>query len=160
MALRLTKVTQIRCAGHPLVRILTSVIGEDFPAVLAAAQGGSEAAFATLWRDGNHALLRYLRVAARAAAEDVAAETWVQAVRGQVGFIVLSIMAFSIPTGHRGAARAGHAAGRPGRTLEAWYSHPKDAGCSASKPATARPRSRGSRRGSRPGCAPGRSTRR
>ena len=86
MALRLTKVTQIRCAGHPLVRILTSVIGEDFPAVLAAAQGGSEAAFATLWRDGNHALLRYLRVAARAAAEDVAAETWVQVVRGLAGF--------------------------------------------------------------------------
>jgi RNA polymerase sigma-70 factor (ECF subfamily) len=86
VALRLIKVTQIRCARHPLVRILTSVIGEDFPAVLAAAQGGSEAAFATLWRDGNHALLRYLRVAARAAAEDVAAETWVQVVRGLGGF--------------------------------------------------------------------------
>jgi RNA polymerase sigma-70 factor, ECF subfamily len=62
------------------------VIGEDFPAVLAAAQGGSEAAFATLWRDGNHAVLRYLRVAAPAAAEDVAAETWVQVVRGLAGF--------------------------------------------------------------------------
>ena len=54
--------------------------------MLTAAQGGSEAAFATLWRDGNHALLRYLRVAARAAAEDVAAETWVQVVRGLAGF--------------------------------------------------------------------------
>jgi RNA polymerase sigma-70 factor, ECF subfamily len=62
------------------------VIGEDFPAVLAAAQSGSEAAFAVLWRDGNQALLRYLRAAAPAAAEDVAAETWVQVVRGLPGF--------------------------------------------------------------------------
>ena len=54
--------------------------------MLAAAQGGSETAFATLWRDGNHALLRYLRAAAPAAAEDVAAETWVQVVRGLSGF--------------------------------------------------------------------------
>ena len=68
------------------MRILTFVIGEDFPALLAAAQGGSEAAFATLWRDGNQALLRYLRVAAPAAAEDVAAETWVQVVRGLTSF--------------------------------------------------------------------------
>ena len=86
MALRLTKVTQIGCASHRLVQILTCVIGEDFPALLAAAQGGSEAAFATLWRDGNQALLRYLRVAAPAAAEDVAAETWVQVVRGLADF--------------------------------------------------------------------------
>ena len=62
------------------------MIGEDFPALLAAAQRGSEAAFATLWRDGNHALLRYLRAAAPAAAEDVAAETWLQVVRGLAGF--------------------------------------------------------------------------
>ncbi len=54
--------------------------------MLAAAQGGSEADFAILWRDGNRALLRYLRVAAPAAAEDVAAETWVQVVRGLAGF--------------------------------------------------------------------------
>lgn len=62
------------------------MIGEDFPALLAAAQGGSEEAFATLWRDGNHALLRYLRAAAPTATEDVAAETWVQVVRGLAGF--------------------------------------------------------------------------
>lgn len=64
------------------VPILTSVIGEDFPAVLAAAQEGSEAAFSALWRDGNPALLRYLQAAAPHAADDVAAETWVQVVRG------------------------------------------------------------------------------
>ncbi len=66
--------------------ILGFVIGDEFPAVLGAAQDGSEAAFATLWRDGNPALLRYLRVVALDAAEDVAAETWVQVVRGLPGF--------------------------------------------------------------------------
>ena len=62
------------------------MIGEDFPAVLAAAQDGNEDAFAVLWRDGNPAVLRYLRVAAPHAAEDVAAEIWVQVVRGLAGF--------------------------------------------------------------------------
>jgi RNA polymerase sigma-70 factor, ECF subfamily len=62
------------------------VIGEGFAGVLAAAQGGSDAAFARLWRDANPALLRYLKVVASDAAEDVAAETWVQVVRGLAGF--------------------------------------------------------------------------
>jgi RNA polymerase sigma-70 factor (ECF subfamily) len=62
------------------------VIGEEFVALLAAAQDGSEAAFSVLWRDVNPALLRYLRVAAPGAAEDVAAETWVQVVRGLPAF--------------------------------------------------------------------------
>jgi len=62
------------------------VIGEEFAAVLAAAQDGSEAAFSVLWRDANPALLRYLRVVAPDAAEDVAAETWVQVIRGVRGF--------------------------------------------------------------------------
>jgi RNA polymerase sigma-70 factor (ECF subfamily) len=69
-----------------LVPILAFVIGEEFPAILAAAQDGSEAAFAALWRDGNPALLRYLRVAAPDTAEDVAAETWMQVVRGLADF--------------------------------------------------------------------------
>jgi RNA polymerase sigma-70 factor, ECF subfamily len=63
-----------------------SVIGESFGDVLAAAQEGSEAAFARLWRDANPALLRYLRVVAANAADDVAADTWVQVVRGLAGF--------------------------------------------------------------------------
>ena len=58
------------------------MVGEDFAALLAAAQRGSEQAFAVLWRDVNPALLRYLRVVAAEHAEDVAAETWVQVVRG------------------------------------------------------------------------------
>jgi RNA polymerase sigma-70 factor (ECF subfamily) len=62
------------------------VIGADFAGVLAAAQRGSEAAFTRLWRDGNPALLRYLRVIAPSAAEDIAAETWLQVVRGLAAF--------------------------------------------------------------------------
>jgi RNA polymerase sigma-70 factor (ECF subfamily) len=68
------------------VRILTYVIGDGFPATLAAAQNGSEDAFAVLWRDANPALLRYLWVAAHEATEDVAAEVWVQVIRGLTKF--------------------------------------------------------------------------
>jgi RNA polymerase sigma-70 factor, ECF subfamily len=68
------------------VLILGCVIGEEFAAVVAVAQDGGEAAFAVLWRDANPALLRYLRVVAPGAAEDVASETWVQVVRGLSGF--------------------------------------------------------------------------
>jgi RNA polymerase sigma-70 factor (ECF subfamily) len=57
------------------------VIGEGFPAVLAAAQDGDAAAFSALWLDANPSLLRYLRVIAPQSAEDVAAETWVQVLR-------------------------------------------------------------------------------
>jgi len=62
------------------------MIGEGFADVLAAAQGGDEVAFSRLWRDGNPALLRYLRVITREAAEDVAAETWLHVVRGLARF--------------------------------------------------------------------------
>ena len=62
--------------------ILGSVVGDEFAAVLTAAQSGSEAALTLLWRDANPALLRYLRVIAPDAAEDIAAETWLQVVRG------------------------------------------------------------------------------
>jgi RNA polymerase sigma-70 factor, ECF subfamily len=62
------------------------VIGQDFETVLAAAQAGDETAFSRLWRDGNPALLRYLRVVAPDVAEDVAADTWLQVVRGLADF--------------------------------------------------------------------------
>ncbi len=62
------------------------MIGESFAETLAAAQDGSEAAFAVLWRDANPPMLRYLKVMAPGAAEDVAAETWVQVVRGLATF--------------------------------------------------------------------------
>jgi RNA polymerase sigma-70 factor, ECF subfamily len=58
------------------------MIGPLFPDFLAAAQGGDEQAFAVLWRDLQPAVLRYFQVAAREAAEDLAADTWVPVVRG------------------------------------------------------------------------------
>ena len=68
------------------LRTSGTVIGEEFASLLAAAQGGSEAAFSFLWRDANPALLRYLRVISPGAEEDLAAETWVQVVRGLRSF--------------------------------------------------------------------------
>jgi RNA polymerase sigma-70 factor, ECF subfamily len=62
------------------------VIGENFEAVLTAAQHGDEAAFARLWHDGQPALLRYLRVIAPDSAEDIAAETWTHVVRSLASF--------------------------------------------------------------------------
>lgn len=58
------------------------MIGERFPAVMAAAQRGEEWAFAALWRDANPALLRYLKLIAPGAAQDVASDTWLQVTRG------------------------------------------------------------------------------
>jgi RNA polymerase sigma-70 factor, ECF subfamily len=58
------------------------MIGPSFPAVLAAAQQGDEESFAVLWRDLQPGVLRYLRVVAPAAMEDLAAETWVSVIRG------------------------------------------------------------------------------
>jgi hypothetical protein len=66
--------------------ILGPVVGDELAAVLTAAQSGSKAALTLLWRDANPALLRYLRVLAPDAAEDIAAETWLQVVRGLPGF--------------------------------------------------------------------------
>jgi RNA polymerase sigma-70 factor, ECF subfamily len=57
------------------------MIGPRFPALLAAAQGGDEQAFAVLWRDLQPAVLRYFQVAADLAAEDLAADTWVSVIR-------------------------------------------------------------------------------
>jgi RNA polymerase sigma-70 factor (ECF subfamily) len=58
------------------------VIGPDFPAVLAAATAGDEAAFGRLWRDLQPRLLRYFAVAAPGVADDLASETWMGVVRG------------------------------------------------------------------------------
>jgi RNA polymerase sigma-70 factor (ECF subfamily) len=59
------------------------VLEGDFAVVLEAASSGDEAAFARLWRDAHPPLLRYLRVFLRdaLAAEDVAAEVWVDVSR-------------------------------------------------------------------------------
>lgn len=61
---------------------------EDFADTLAAAQLGDEGAFTTLFREFNPAVLRYLTVlAGRGLAEDIAAETWVSALRSFAAFV-------------------------------------------------------------------------
>ena len=60
---------------------------DDFAVLLAAAQHGDEAAFTQLFRALNPGVLRYLRVLAGASpAEDLAAETWVAALRNFATF--------------------------------------------------------------------------
>ena len=58
------------------------MIGPSFPAVLTAAAGGDEDAFGVLWHDLQPRLLRYFKLIAPGAAEDLAAETWVAIIRG------------------------------------------------------------------------------
>jgi RNA polymerase sigma-70 factor, ECF subfamily len=62
------------------------VLEREFPGVLRAAAAGDETAFARLWRDAHPPLLRYLRVLARDAAEDVAGEVWLEVARGIARF--------------------------------------------------------------------------
>jgi RNA polymerase sigma-70 factor, ECF subfamily len=62
------------------------MIGPEFPAVLRAASLGDESAFGRLWHDLQPRLLRYFMVAAPAAAEDLASETWLGVVRGMDRF--------------------------------------------------------------------------
>jgi RNA polymerase sigma-70 factor, ECF subfamily len=58
------------------------VLNTAFAATLAKAQGGDQAAFATIFRDVQPVLLRYLGVIAPEAADDVAGETWLNVVAG------------------------------------------------------------------------------
>jgi RNA polymerase sigma-70 factor, ECF subfamily len=61
------------------------VIGAAFDVILARAQGGDEAAFASIFRDVQPVLLRYLTVIVPEA-EDVAGETWLHVAAGLAGF--------------------------------------------------------------------------
>ena len=54
---------------------------DDFDEVLARARSGDETAFLRLWEQLHPRLLRYLRVLGCDEADDVASETWLQAVR-------------------------------------------------------------------------------
>jgi RNA polymerase sigma-70 factor (ECF subfamily) len=67
-------------------QILGAVIGAAFRDTLAKAQDGDETAFACIFRDVHPALLRYLRMIAPGAADDLAGETWIQVVEGLAGF--------------------------------------------------------------------------
>lgn len=62
------------------------MLGVAFANTLERAKAGDEAAFALLFRDLQPALLRYLRVMNHTAAEDLAAETWLDVVKGLARF--------------------------------------------------------------------------
>jgi RNA polymerase sigma-70 factor (ECF subfamily) len=57
------------------------VIGPEFPEVLHHAATGDGAAFGRLWRDTHPPLLRYLRLLAGDAAEDLASDVWLEVAR-------------------------------------------------------------------------------
>jgi RNA polymerase sigma-70 factor (ECF subfamily) len=57
------------------------VLGSEFPDVLRLAAKGDGAAFGKLWRDTHPPLLRYLRLSAGDAAEDLASEVWLEVAR-------------------------------------------------------------------------------
>ncbi len=59
---------------------------DDFRGSLRAAKRGDQDAFAKLWRQFQPALLRYLSVKARPAAEGLAADTWLRVLRALPGF--------------------------------------------------------------------------
>lgn len=60
---------------------------DDFDLLLASAQQGDEAAFTQIFRTLNPAVVRYLRVLAGATlADDLAAETWISALRTFASF--------------------------------------------------------------------------
>jgi RNA polymerase sigma-70 factor (ECF subfamily) len=61
-------------------------IGAEFPAVLRDAQAGSQDAIARLYRDLNPPLLRFMRVRAGDATEDLAQDTWSSVARQLAGF--------------------------------------------------------------------------
>lgn len=58
----------------------------NFGEALRAAKKGDEDAFAFLWREFQPGLLRYLKVKAAPAAEDLAADTWFRAIRALPSF--------------------------------------------------------------------------
>jgi RNA polymerase sigma-70 factor (ECF subfamily) len=62
------------------------MLGLAFASTLERAKSGDEAAFALLFRDLQPAVIRYLRVMTKTAAEDLAAETWLDVVKGLARF--------------------------------------------------------------------------
>ena len=57
------------------------MLGAEFPDLLRLAAKGDGPAFARLWRDMHPPLLRYLRLSAGDAAEDLASEVWLEVAR-------------------------------------------------------------------------------
>jgi RNA polymerase sigma factor (sigma-70 family) len=67
------------CASR--LRMSAVGIGEAFESTLVAAQAGAEWAFAQLYGEFNHRLLRYFAARAPDAADDLTAETWFGAAK-------------------------------------------------------------------------------
>jgi RNA polymerase sigma-70 factor (ECF subfamily) len=62
------------------------VLGDEFGSLLDRAKAGDEQAFASLWRETNPMLLRYLRVSAGPMADDVASYAWIRVIESLAGF--------------------------------------------------------------------------
>jgi len=73
----------MRKAGQNSVasRRVLAEMPEDFEHLLILAKQGNEDAFAAIWRTFQPGLLRYLRVIGGQAADDLAADTWLQVTR-------------------------------------------------------------------------------
>jgi RNA polymerase sigma-70 factor (ECF subfamily) len=82
------RVGRVDRRAPPCPRNVPFVLEDEFGVVLDAAAGGDEMAFAMLWRDAHPVLLRYLRVLLHdtTAAEDIAADVWVDVSRRLVDF--------------------------------------------------------------------------
>jgi len=65
---------------------LPMTMPDDFAQLLGRAKNGEEDAFASIWRTYQPGLLRYLRVIAGQAADDLAADTWLQVIRKVTSF--------------------------------------------------------------------------
>jgi RNA polymerase sigma-70 factor (ECF subfamily) len=73
----------MRKAVHEVAPARRAFLGTpgDFDQLLGYAKKGDEEAFAAIWRLFQPGLLRYLRVIAGQAADDLAADTWLQVTR-------------------------------------------------------------------------------
>jgi len=96
--------------------------------VLALAQDGDEGAFATLWRDLNPALLRYLAMGGEPA-DDVASDTWASVIQGLRRFRgdEMAWRGWVFTTARRRAIDSGRRRSRTARLEDAWESVPDEA---------------------------------
>lgn len=96
--------------------------------MLALAQQGDEEAFATLWRDLNPALLRYLSMGGDPA-DDVASDTWATVIQRLQRFRgdELAWRGWVFTTARRRAIDAGRRRARTARIEDAWESVPDEA---------------------------------
>lgn len=97
--------------------------------MLALAQDGDEDAFATLWRDLNPALLRYLTMGGEPA-DDIASDTWASVISGLRRFRgdEQAWRGWVFTTARRRAIDAGRRRARTARIEDVWETVPDEAG--------------------------------